>query len=57
MTRDRFNKQLEEREKLRNGTMESKELDKLIRKRLDDRIRQGLFSSISNIPYELSRLQ
>ena len=37
--------------------MESKEVDAFVRKRLDDNIRKGNFSAISNIPYELSRLQ
>ena len=57
VSRERFNRHVEDREKLLSGMLESKEIDKLIRKRLDENIRQGNFSAISNIPYELSRLQ
>ena len=48
---------LDERQKLIKGSLDPAELEKLVRQRFEQNIREGNFSAISNIPYELSRLQ
>ena len=47
---------MQNREKLLNGSMDSTEFEKIVRRRLEQNIKSGNFSAISNIPFELSRL-
>ena len=57
LPREKIKERIERREQILNGTMGSDELDAAVKRRIEENIRQGHFSAISNIPYELSRLQ
>ena len=55
-TRTEYRMLLENQKRYMGQKIDKKEVDQLVQKRLETKIRLGLYSAISNIPYELSRL-